>query len=386
VTVAAPAIERIAPSGDLTSDVLDTRVDDGACFPIIDATGCTFAYRGAVISVRLIHFGVGFPDDLDFEQVADSEWWLLALRVPLGSRLEYKLEVTDSFGTTVVEDPLNDRHASHPFGANSVCEAAGYAEPRWVVTDPDVPAGRLVEFELESAALGRTTSASVYLPAGFTLDGDGCYPLLVVHDGSDYIAYASAATVFDNLIHDGEMPPAVVALVRPFERLVEYADDPRHAEHLTGELVPALERELPLVATPAGRCLVGASFGAVASLSAAWRAPGFFGRLLLQSGSFAGAGTGCRRRPEPLWRPVRQFVRAYLDQPAAVAERIFVTCGTYESLICENRGLVPVLEGTGMTVRFAERLDGHNWACWRDSLGVALPWLLATDDASRGLE
>ena len=214
----------------------------------------------------------------------------------------------------MVEDPLNDRHASHPFGANSVCEAAGYAEPRWVVSDPDVPAGRLVEFELESAALGRTTTTSVYLPAGFTTDGDGRYPLLVVHDGSDYLAYASAATVLDNLIHRGDIPPAVVALVRPFERLVEYADDPRHAEHLTAELVPALENELPLVATPAGRCLIGASFGAVASLSAAWRAPGFFGRLLLQSGSFAGAGTGCRRRPEPLWRPVRQFVRAYLDR------------------------------------------------------------------------
>ena len=148
----------------------------------------------------------------------------------------------------MVEDPLNDRHASHPFGANSVCEAAGYAEPRWVVSDPDVPAGRLVEFELESAALGRTTTTSVYLPAGFTTDGEGRYPLLVVHDGSDYLAYASAATVLDNLIHRGDIPPAVVALVRPFERLVEYADDPRHAEHLTAELVPALENDLPLVA------------------------------------------------------------------------------------------------------------------------------------------
>ena len=35
--------------------------------------------------------------------------------------------------------------------------------------------------------------------------------------------------MLDNLIHRGDIPPAVVALVRPFERLVEYADDPRHA-------------------------------------------------------------------------------------------------------------------------------------------------------------
>ena len=50
----------------------------------------------------------------------------------------------------------------------------------------------------------------------------------------------------------------------------------------------------------------------------------------------------------------------------------------YESLICENRGIVPVLESTGMDVTFDESLDGHNWASWRDRLGVALPALLAT--------
>jgi hypothetical protein len=28
-----------------------------------------------------------------------------------------------------------------------------------------------------------------------------------------------------------------------------------------------------------------------------------------------------------------------------------------------------------MSVRFVESRDGHNWASWRDSLGLALPWL-----------
>ena len=33
----------------------------------------------------------------------------------------------------------------------------------------------------------------------------------------------------------------------------------------------------------------------------------------------------------------------------------------YESLICENRALLPTLTGTGMDVRLVEALDGHNW-------------------------
>ena len=368
-------IERVAPDPALTPAALDDRRRHGETFPIVTPGRCTFAYHGPVISVRLVHFGVGFPDDLCFAPVDDSEWWLLDLAVPEGSRLEYKLEVVDSFGNHLVEDPLNSLVASHPFGVNSVCEAMGYVVPDWAVPDPAVPAGRLVEFELDSAALQRRTAASVYLPAGFSDVGASRHPLLVVHDGSDYLRYAAATTVLDNLIGRGDVPPIVVAFVHPGERLVEYADDPRHAAFITSELVPALEAAFPLVDDPAGRCLMGASFGAVASLSTAWRAPRHFGRLLFQSGSFAGAGEGCRRRPEPLWQPVRRFVRTFLADPIVVADRVFVSCGRYESLICENRGLVPVIEQTGMSVRFVESRDGHNWASWRDSLGLALPWL-----------
>ena len=58
-----------------------------------------------------------------------------------------------------------------------------------------------------------------------------------------------------------------------------------------------------------------------------------------------------------------------------MSERVFVSCGAFESLICENRALVPVLAETGMDVDFVESLGGHNWACWRDSIGLGLPWL-----------
>ena len=68
----------------------------------------------------------------------------------------------------------------------------------------------------------------------------------------------------------------------------------------------------------------------------------------------------------------------FIGNPRTIAERVYVTCGVFESLICENRGLVPVLESTGMDVTFEESLDGHNWASWRDTLGIALPALLAS--------
>ena len=88
-----------------------------------------------------------------------------------------------------------------------------------------------------------------------------------MHDGGDYLGYASAKTVLDNLIHRLDVAETVVAFVSPGDRLTEYANSAAHARYLTAELLPRLEAEFPLAGTPSARCLMGASFGAVAALS-----------------------------------------------------------------------------------------------------------------------
>ena len=66
------------------------------------------------------------------------------------------------------------------------------------------------------------------------------YPLLIVHDGDDYLNYAALKTVLDNLIHRGEVAQMVVAFVPPGNRLVEYANHAPHARFVARELVPFL--------------------------------------------------------------------------------------------------------------------------------------------------
>ena len=70
-----------------------------------------------------------------------------------------------------------------------------------------------------------------------------------------------------------------------------------------------------------------------------------------------------------------KFVNRVREEPKAVSERIFMSCGVYESLIYENRSLVPLLDSTGMQVKFVESRDGHNWENWRDRLREGLSWL-----------
>src|SRR5579862_9268072 len=113
-----------------------------------------------------------------------------------------------------------------------------------------------------SRALRRDCPVTVYLPARFRRTAS--YPLLIVHDGGDYLQYAAAKTVLDNLIHRLDVAEIIVAFTQPGDRLAEYAGSAAHARYLTAELVPRLEAEFPLAGVPPARCLMGASFGAVA--------------------------------------------------------------------------------------------------------------------------
>ena len=332
----------------------------------------TFVYRGAADAVHLQHWIYGLPSAQPFHPVVGTDLWYLVQEIPVRSRVEYKLEVRTGELSRLIRDPLNDDLAHDPFGANSVCQGAEYAVPAWAKPDPEARPGSLEPLRFRSRALGREEEIQIYLPARFRTTRT--YPLLVVHDGLDYLRYSSLQTVLDNLIHTSEIAPIVVACTQSRERLREYADDPRHGRFVADELVPRLEASYPLASGAENRGLMGASFGAVAALAVAARHPGRFGRLLLQSGSFAFTDIGPSQRG-PVFEPVVEFVNRFRESPARVTDRVFVSCGVYESLIYENRSLVPLLQKTGMDVRFVEAWDGHNWENWRDRLREGLSWL-----------
>ena len=342
-------------------------------FPLAEPPLYTFAYRGAADAVNLRHWINGLATSQPFRRLHGTDLWVRTVELPPGSRVEYKLEIVNRGRAEWIEDPLNPQRAMDPFGANSVVAAAGYEVPEWTLPDPDARPGTLEERAIESEILGEAREYTLYLPARFRARRR--YPLLIVHDGPDYLEYAGLRTVLDNLIHRLEIPSMVVALLHPVARLREYAANLEHARFLIEELVPQLERELPLHATPEGRCLMGASMGAVACFHAATREPGFFERLLLQSGSFAFTDIGENPRG-PAFEPIVEFVNEYRADPKPVSRRVFLSVGTYESLVYENRSLLPVLQATGMNVRYVEARDGHNWENWRDRLREGLSWLL----------
>jgi enterochelin esterase family protein len=342
-------------------------------FPIVEGNAITFVWRGEAEAIHLKHWVFGLPSSQQLARVEGTDVWQLTLQLPAGSRVEYKLEVVRNGRGEWMQDPLNPNLAHDPFGGNSVAHGTGYQVPTWIHHDPASKQGRFDNVVIETKAWGRR-EIGVYVPATFRPTRR--YPLLVVHDGHDYMRYASLGNVLDNLIDRLEVADAIVVLTSSPDRLREYADDERHAKYLVEELVPFVQRVFPIDARPQYRCLMGASFGAVATLSTAYRFPGFFGRLLLQSGSFAFTDIGDRNHRGPLFDPVVAFMNRFRADPKPVSERVFVSCGMYESLIYENRSLVPMLQATGMDVRYVEARDGHNWENWRDRLREGLSWLM----------
>ncbi|MEM7453327.1 MAG: alpha/beta hydrolase-fold protein [Planctomycetota bacterium] len=341
-------------------------------FPLVDGPIVTFVFVGAAEHVQLRHWIYGLPSSLPLNRLGNTDVWYRSMEFPTTSRIEYKFGVVRSGHEEWIFDPMHGRVAHDPFGGNSVVQCSDYVDPDWAVYDESVPQGRYETVELDSSALGDKRYIKVYLPSTFR--DYRRYRLLVVHDGEDYLRYSALGHVLDNLIARHEIPPVIVALTNPHDRLREYANDRRHAKHICEEVIPALEERYPLITQASGRCIMGASFGGVASLSTAWQYQDVFDSMLVQSGSFAFTDIGQHSR-SPVFDPVVEFMNRFREQPGQPLKRAFVSCGVYESLIYENRSLVPFLRSHGIETKFVESYDGHNWENWRDRLRAGLTWL-----------
>ena len=204
-------------------------------------------------------------------------------------------------------------------GSSSVCFGAGYETPDWALPDPEARPGELVDISMPSKALRRDARSRVYLPARFRPPAR--YPLLVVHDGGDFLQYAAMKTVLDNLIHRLDVAEIVVAFIDPGDRLVEYANSAAHARFVTTELLPELEARAAAdrAAGPAAACWAPASARSRRCRPRTARRE-TYGSLVLMSGSFVFTDIAQRPRRRPGVRPGRE-VRQPLPRPPAPGRR-----------------------------------------------------------------
>jgi enterochelin esterase family protein len=367
-----PQVTKLLADGHPTPAAVDDFLANHA-FPLVEPGAATFAWRGAAAHVDILRWIHAGSDRARFEPVIGTDLWLLRLPVTDGGRFEYKLAIGRHGSEDWILDPLNPARARNPFGENSECRTYGYTRPEW--SEPrGAPTGRIEAIEVESAAFGERRQEGVYLPAGYAAGQS--YPLVIIHDGQDFVTYADLSVSLDNLIDAGDIPPVVVALIQTGDRMGEYARGRRHARYLVRELLPALQSRYQISEEPEGRVVMGASLGAVASLSAAFRYPGVFGGLVLQSGSFILDERKLEHRPHPVFHRIAHLVRTLRRAPQVPGTRAFVSTGELEGLAEENQALADFLRERGIDVLFKSAWDGHHWHNWRDQLRDGLTWVL----------
>ena len=193
-----PQIENLYHDGPPSAGMIGEFIQNNR-FPLIEPGHVTFVFRGQADEVNLRRWISGLSTAQPMQVLEGTDLWVLRMELPDKSRFEYKFEVVRGGHRDLVLDELNDVQASDPFGSNSVCQGHGYKRPAWTLTDPEARKGSLTGFQMYSEAFESQRDIQVYLPARFRKSRS--YPLLVVHDGADYLHYADFQTVLDNLIN-----------------------------------------------------------------------------------------------------------------------------------------------------------------------------------------
>lgn len=172
----------------------------------------------------------------------------------------------------------------------------------------------------------------VYAPAQY--DASRPAALMVFQDGHAYIRERGefrTPTVFDNLIHQGDMPVTIGVFVdpghttpqlprrpgwepKPGNRSVEYDTlSGDYADFLLTEILPEAAKSHRFTDDPEGRAICGISSGGICAFTVAWRRPDQFRKVLSHVGSFVDIRGGDAYpsiiRKEKENRPVRVFLQ-----------------------------------------------------------------------------
>ena len=374
---AHPALQELFAGGRPSIDAIDDFLAHQEV-PLVEPGFATFIWHGTAEHVDLLRWIDAGVDRAPFKNLPGTDLWVLRLPVEDGGRFEYKLNIVGAGHEGWMLDPLNPARAGDPFGENSVCRTWGYERPDWSEAQ-GAPAGTITPLDVESAVFGETRTEQVYLPAAY--DPKHEFPLVVIHDGADFLTYADLSVSLDNLIAAGDIPPVIAALVQTRDRMGEYPTGRRHARYLVNELLPTLQNAYSISGRMRDRVLLGASLGAVASLATAFRYPGVFGGLVLKSGSFILDKRNLKKREHNVFHRVARLVQAMMRAPMLPGTRAFISTGELEGLADENRALARFLQEHGVDVLFKSAWDGHHWHNWRDQLRDALMWVLSRERA-----
>lgn len=254
------------------------------------------------------------------------------------------------------------------------------------VEQAGVPRGEVLKrsFSKSNIFPGTVRDYWIYVPAQYKSGQPAC--VYINQDGIQ----AKAPTVFDNLIHQHEMPVTIGVFISPgkvladsgsgalsrYNRSFEYDGlGDAYARFLLNELLPEVEKQVTadgrtirLSTNGNDRAIGGSSSGAVCAFTAAWEHPEAFSRVFSAIGTYIGL-RGADRYPT--------LVRKY--EPKAI--RVFLQDGSNDLNIYAgdwwkaNETMERALSFSGYEVNHVWGEGGHNGNHSTAIFPQAMRWL-----------
>lgn len=332
--------------------------------PVVENDTVVFLYVGSEEQVSIAGDFSGWGTKINMTKIEGTELWFYTRSFALDARFEYKIIAGEQW----ILDPLNPRKAAGGYGFNSDFRMPEYRSPAWLQEPAPASCGVLQTFKLESKFLNNIRRLQVYLPANYNKDQS--YPLLIVHDGNDYIEFANMVQLLDLMIAKKQIPPIIVGFIDPVHRYEEYECSESYYFFTCYELIPFLEKNFSISSNHKERGFAGASMGGLISLYLAYQMHDTCGLALCQSSAFFFDPTHNER--------VSKLMQSW-NYVSLQNSKLWLDCGNIgdleQLLLKGNRCLIQKLETIAVPHEYHEVNEGHNWLNWQKRLEPALIYL-----------
>lgn len=294
-------------------------------------------------------------------RIEGTDFWHGTGNYPPDARLDYKF-VMDTLWTM---DPRNPFSSRSGFGVNSELRMPLYRQAPESVFDSAVPGGTIIDSLYYSTILETFRTVKIYLPAGYNRTTRP-YPVILFHDGIEYVTLGDATVILDNLIASKRIRPVIGIFVEPIARDLEYSGNLKdsYVSFIIREMMPVIDTKFNTSSNAYNRATVGISNGGNAALYLGCRHPESFARIAAFSSNVI---------PE---------ITAALSAPRNMDLEFYIDIGKYDisALVPMAEQLVSLLKKKGYPYTFYQWNDGHSWANWRDHLGVSLEQFFPPDN------
>jgi len=334
---------------------VDSFMNAGYSFPFTENdTLVAFVYQENAQTATIAGDATGWEPNLMMELITGTDFWYRQTTYENDARLDYKFVIN---GNNWILDPLNPYSCTGGYGPNSELRMPGYTLPPEIEYNPSIPHGTIKDSLFTSSNLGNSRIVTVYLPPGYDTTTHN-YPVILFHDGPDYINLGDTRNILDYLIANSEIVPVIGVFVPPVNRTQEYAGSLKEPfrKFIIEELMPVFDAQYRIKTDPRNRAIIGASNGGNISLYIGMKNPESFGKIGAQSSNvqseisntFAGSD--------------KMDIELYLDM------------GKYDIplLIPLVENLVEILESKEYEHQYFWFHEGHSWGNWKGHLRLPL--------------